>query len=65
MRSGLRKSWTAEPSRRNSGFDTTTTSSRPSTRSTTRVDPTGTVDLLTTTASAGSTGPTWRAAASM
>ena len=56
---------TAEPSRRNSGFDTTTMSSRPSTRSTARVDPTGTVDLLTTTASAGRTGPIWRAATSM
>src|ERR671918_71408 len=65
MRPGLRKSWTAEPSRKNSGLDTTTTSSRPSTRSTTRVDPTGTVDLLTTTASDGSTGPISRAAASM
>ena len=40
MRSGLRKSWMAEPSRRNSGFDTTATSLRPSARSTTRVDPT-------------------------
>jgi hypothetical protein len=65
MRSGLRKSWTAEPSRRNSGLLTTITSSRPSTRSTTRVEPTGTVDLLTTTASAGRTGPIWRAAVSM
>ena len=43
----------AEPSRRNSGFDTTATSLRPSARSTTRVEPTGTVDLLTTTASLG------------
>ena len=39
MRSGLRKSWMAEPSRRNSGFDTTDTSLRPSARSTTRVEP--------------------------
>ena len=38
------------PSRRNSGFETTATSGRCSTRSTTRVEPTGTVDLLTTTA---------------
>src|SRR5215471_16342039 len=65
MRSGLRKSWTAEPSRRNSGFDTTLTSSRPRTRSTAWVDPTGTVDLLTTTASDGRTGPISRAAAWM
>ena len=39
MRSGWRKSWIAEPSRRNSGFDTTATSLRPSARSTTRVEP--------------------------
>ena len=51
MRSGFRKSCTAEPSRRNSGFDTTLTSGRSSTRSTTRAEPTGTVDLLTTTLS--------------
>ena len=50
MRSGCRKSWTAVPSRRNSGLDTTDTSGRRSTRSTTLVEPTGTVDLLTTTA---------------
>ena len=50
-RSGCRLSCTAEPSRKNSGFDTTTTSSRPSRRSTNNVDPTGTVDLLTTMAS--------------
>ena len=56
MRSGCRKSWTAEPSRRNSGFDTTSTSGRPSARSTTRVEPTGTVDLLTTTAPGGRSG---------
>src|SRR5688500_16407803 len=62
MRSGWRKSWMAEPSRRNSGFETTATSLRPSARSTTRVDPTGTVDLLTTIASLGSTGPISRAA---
>ena len=47
MRSGCRLSGTAVPSRRNSGLETTWTSVRPSTRSTTRVDPTGTVDLLT------------------
>src|SRR4051794_27454245 len=65
MRSGCRKSCTAEPSRRNSGFDTTNTSLRPSARSTTPVDPTGTVDLLTTTVSGVRTGPTSAAAASM
>jgi hypothetical protein len=65
MRSGLRKSWMAEPSRRNSGLDTTATSSRPSTSSTTRVDPTGTVDLLTTTLSGSSTGPISPAATRM
>ena len=47
-RSGCRKSLTAEPSRRNSGLDTTNTSLRPSACSTRRVEPTGTVDLLTT-----------------
>ncbi len=47
MRSGCRLSGTAVPSRRNSGFDTTVTSERPRTRSTTRVEPTGTVDLFT------------------
>src|SRR3954471_12889297 len=62
MRSGCRKSWTAEPSRRNSGFDATFTSSRPRACSTTRVDPTGTVDLLTTTDSSGSTWATADAA---
>src|SRR5439155_14095013 len=65
MRSGLRKSCTAEPSRRNSGFDTTRTSSRCSASSTTRVDPTGTVDLLTTIDSLGSTGPIASAATRM
>ena len=65
MRSGWRKSCTADPSRRNSGFDTTRTSGRPSTRSTTLVEPTGTVDLFTTMASGGSAGAIWRAAVSM
>jgi hypothetical protein len=65
MRSGLRKSWMADPSRRNSGFETTETSLRPSARSTTLVEPTGTVDLFTTMASDGSNGPISRAAASM
>ena len=55
----------AEPSRRNSGLDTTAMSLRPSARSTTRVEPTGTVDLFTTTASVGISGPISRAAASM
>ena len=65
MRSGWRQSWTAEPSRRNSGLDTTRTSSRPSTSSTTRVEPTGTVDLLTTMHSGASSGPISAAAARM
>ena len=65
MRSGCKKSFTADPSRRNSGFDTTATSGRLSTRSTTFVEPTGTVDLLTTIASLGSTSAMSRAAASM
>ncbi len=56
MRSGWRLSATAVPSRRNSGLDTTWTSWRPSTRSTTRVDPTGTVDLLTMTVPAARWG---------
>ena len=47
MRSGWRLSGTAVPSRRNSGLETTVTSVRPRTRSTTSVEPTGTVDLLT------------------
>src|SRR5262245_15669357 len=64
-RSGLRKSCTAEPSRRNSGFDTTWTSDRPRTRSTTLVDPTGTVDLLMTTASGCSASAIDAAAVSM
>ncbi len=55
-RSGWRKSCTAVPSRRNSGFDTTNTSLRWRTRSTAMVEPTGTVDLLTTTAPGLSTG---------
>ena len=43
-------SWMAVPSRRNSGLDTTATSGRSRSRSTRSVEPTGTVDLLTTTA---------------
>src|SRR5918995_7280216 len=65
MRSGWRKSCTAEPSRRNSGFDTTFTSGRSRTRSTTRVEPTGTVDLFTTTLSYGRWGAISPAADSM
>src|SRR3954447_19989265 len=65
IRSGLRKSLTAEPSRRNSGFDTTYTSGRWRTRSTTLVDPTGTVDLLTTTDSDCRTAEISAAASSM
>src|SRR5437763_9815888 len=65
IRSGWKQSCTAEPSRRNSGLETTETSLRSSARSTTRVEPTGTVDLLTTTASAANAGPISLAAASM
>ena len=64
MRSGWRQSGTAEPSRRNSGLDTTVTSVRPSTRSTTRVEPTGTVDLFTMTVPGVSMGPISLATAS-
>ena len=64
-RSGLRKSAMAEPSRRNSGLDTTGMSLRSSACSTSRVEPTGTVDLLTTTVSGASSGEISRAAASM
>ena len=49
MRSGCMLSRTAVPSRRNSGFDTTLMSGRPITCSTIVAEPTGTVDLLTTT----------------
>ena len=48
-RSGLNESWMAVPSRRNSGLETTETSVRPMSLSTTSAEPTGTVDLLTTT----------------
>ncbi|CAB4853168.1 unannotated protein [freshwater metagenome] len=65
MRSGFRKSATAEPSRKNSGLETTFTSGRARTRSTTFVEPTGTVLLFTTTAFGGSTGAICRAACSM
>ena len=49
IRSGFRKSCTAEPSRRNSGFDTTDTSARSSSSAVRAAVPTGTVDLFTTT----------------
>src|SRR5204862_3046694 len=65
MRSGWRKSCTAEPSRKNSGLDTTVTSSRCSASSTTCVEPTGTVDLFNTIDSGLSTGPISAAAAWM
>src|SRR5438094_9615188 len=65
IRSGCRKSCTAEPSRRNSGLEATLTSSLLSACSTTRVEPTGTVDLLTTTDSGGTTGAMADAAALM
>ena len=64
-RSGWRKSCTAEPSRRNSGLDTTATSVRPRACSTTRVEPTGTVDLLMTTDSGCRCGPISAAASWM
>ena len=64
MRSGCRLSGTAVPSRRNSGLDTTWTSVRPSTRSTTSVEPTGTVDLLTMTVPGARWGPISAATAS-
>src|SRR5437762_816824 len=64
-RSGFMKSATAEPSRRNSGFDTTPMSERARACSTSRVEPTGTVDLLTTTAPRVKCGAIWWAASSM
>ena len=48
IRSGCSQSWTAVPSRRNSGFDTTAVSGRPRAATTTLAEPTGTVDLVTT-----------------
>src|SRR5688572_22270086 len=60
-RSGFMKSTTAVPSRRNSGFDTTPMSERASACSTSLVDPTGTVDLLTTTDPRVRCGAIWRA----
>ena len=55
--SGCRKSWIALPSRRNSGFDTTLTSDLPRVSSITAAEPTGTVDFVTTVASALKKGP--------
>src|SRR6476619_4436475 len=59
-RFGWRKSRTEDPSRRNSGFDATPISSvapeAARIRCTSRVDPTGIVDLLMTTAFSRSTG---------
>src|SRR3954463_666003 len=59
-RAGSRKSRTAVPSRRNSGFDATPTSLVAPAwlrwRATNCVDPTGIVDLFTTTVPARSTG---------
>ena len=52
-RSGRMKSWIAEPSRRNSGFEATSNRTFGQTRrriaATSRPVPTGTVDLVTTT----------------
>src|SRR5689334_1037145 len=68
MRVGSRKSRTAVPSRRNSGFDATPTSCAAplslSQRAIRLAVPTGTVDLVTTTASGASTGPISRTTAS-
>ena len=64
IRSGCRASWMAVPSRRNSGFDTTATSGRSRSCSTSSVEPTGTVDLLTTTAPCSRWGPISTATAS-
>ena len=64
IRSGLRLSSTAVPSRRNSGLETTLTSERPITCSTMVAEPTGTVDLLTTMARGERCGPISLAAAS-
>src|SRR5262245_17774606 len=69
MRCGWRKSRTAVPSRRNSGFDATRAScdtpDSASQRATRRVVPTGTVLLLTTTASGCRSGAISRATASI
>ncbi len=62
-RSGLSESATAVPSLRNSGLETTTTSARPTTRSTRPTVPTGTVDLLTMIAPSARCGAISAAAA--
>ncbi len=62
-RSGLSESATAVPSRRNSGLETTTTSARPTTRSTSPTVPTGTVDLFTMIAPSARCGAISAAAA--
>ena len=56
IRSGFRKSRTALPSRRNSGLLTTAMSGRSSRSAVRCAVPTGTVDLFTSTAPAGSIG---------
>src|SRR5690606_23612301 len=63
IRSGRRKSATAEPSRKNSGLLTTATSERPNHARTRAAVPTGTVDFNTTTHPAGNTDPTSATAA--
>ena len=57
IRSGWRQSWTAVPSARNSGLDTTWTSSRPRAVATRAAVPTGTVDLVITMAPRRRWGP--------
>ena len=57
--SGSLKSRIAEPSRRNSGLEITDTSGRSRAASTTLVEPTGTVDLLTTMAPGGNKAAIW------
>src|ERR1700722_4310355 len=51
-RSGCNQSCTALPSLRNSGLETTAVSGRPRASTTAPAEPTGTVDLVTTTATA-------------
>ena len=63
-RSGLRKSCTADPWRRNSGLETTATSARPRACCSISVVPAGAVDLFTTTAPGARLGPISEAAAS-
>ena len=63
-RSGCRKSSMAWPSRKNSGFEATPMSERPTIRSTSAALPVGTVDLLTTIVPGRRQGPISPAAAS-